>query len=772
MSASMKFSQALLHALKQAGEVNRAVETKPAAVLWPDADSQWMNCISYLRAAGLPVLTYGPYAPDELTGPAIWLKTAIAGVLEGVEIPSLPIMYLPGVSRADLRAVETCPRELQPLAELQYRGVFWSQVNSKDWTVNAFLSSKNSLGLNVAQDQETQKALLRAVSSGVLLSTNISDLADRLIDAAYLNNLLAPNSTRDILAWLNAPTAIRAEWQGEHWSIFTDRCRADFGFDPVTDGELVAVEKLAARAGAWTGVWELYDDSWGSFPKVVDLLSKVAKPHPTGLFDDFSAYPVANQESEAALRIGFDVVGTRNPELARKELLDLENLHAERRGWLWSRMGLTPLANALEHLAVLAELTKQLPMGETPDAMAVAYTKTYWRVDALARHALACVHAKVDVNAVVLALAATYVPWLDATAHRFQNVVKAQGFLGKLDVTPIEPGTCVIFVDGLRYDVAISLQTLLSNQGKTQLDHGWSPIPSVTASGKAWCSPVADKIAGTTEDVEFEPRVKETLKPLNSHNLERLFSDADFQLLAASETGEPAGKAWTTCGDLDHFGHAHELRLVWDIDNQLRQIVDRIEMLSSAGWRRFRIVTDHGWLLVPGKLPKAELAKSQAETRWGRCAVLKETATASVLAFGWDWCKDVQIAFAPGISNFVAGATYAHGGLSLQESLVPVLTLELAGAGTQPVAVKVSKVAWRGLRCQIEVTPSMAGLRADVRTKAAAADTSVLSGPKVISDGKASLAVENDELEGSAVVIVILDQSGNVIQKANTTVGE
>ncbi len=762
----------LAAALSEAGRYNKSVQAAPSAVLWPDAESQWVSVIPLLQAAGLQVLTYGAYDPDRLQGPAIWLKTAIAGALDGVKVSDLPLIYLPGVSRSDLRAVEHCPRELQPLAELQYRGVFWTQANGKDWTVNAFLSSKNSLGFNVSADQETQKALLRAVSSGVLLSVPVADLDGRLIDAAYLNNLLAPNSTRDILAWLNAPSAIQAEWQGEHWSIFTDRCRADYGFDPVADGELVAAEKLAARAGAWAGVWELYEDSWGSFPRVVDLLSKVTKPHPTGLFDDFSTYPAANQEGESALRSGLVAAGTRSPEQARKELIDLEGQHAERRGWIWARMKLAPLAAAIENLAALAELTKQLPVGDTPDALATSYTKTYWRADALAWQALACVHAPADVDAVVNALAATYTPWLDATAHRFQDAVKAQGHLVKLDPAPIEPGTCVIFVDGLRYDVAVSLKTLLSNHGKTKLDHGWSPIPSVTASGKAWCSPVAGKISGTAEDVEFEPRVAESLKPLNSHNFVGLLKAEEFQVLASTETGDPTGKAWTAAGDLDHYGHAHELRLAWDLGHQLQQIVDRIEALTAAGWKRFRIVTDHGWLLVPGKLPKTELSKKEAETRWGRCAVLKETATASVLAFGWDWCKDVQIAFAPGISNFVAGATYAHGGLSLQESLVPVLTLELAGAGAQPVNVKISKLAWRGLRCQIEISPALAGFRADVRTKAAAADTSVLAAPKVIDNGRASVAIEDDSLEGSAVVVVIIDQAGTVVQKANTTVGE
>jgi hypothetical protein len=42
----------------------------------------------------------------------------MAGTLPEVELPDgAPVIYLPGVSRADIRAVEDCPKELQPLAE-------------------------------------------------------------------------------------------------------------------------------------------------------------------------------------------------------------------------------------------------------------------------------------------------------------------------------------------------------------------------------------------------------------------------------------------------------------------------------------------------------------------------------------------------------------------------------------------------------------------------------------------------------------------------------
>ena len=184
-----------------------------------------------------------------------------------------------------------------------------------------------------------------------------------------------------------------------------------------------------------------------------------------------------------------------------------------------------------------------------------------------------------------------------------------------------------------------------------------------------------------------------------------------------------------------------------------------------------RVVTDHGWLLMPGGLPKSELAKHQTETRWGRCAVLKDSAHGTPLTFGWDWCKAVQVAYAPGVSSFIAGADYAHGGISLQECLVPVLQLDCAIAPGSAAAVTIKAVTWKGLRCTVVAEGTAPGQRVDVRTKAALASSSLASADKPLEGGKASLAVADDEHMGAAAVVVVLGADGEVLQKHATTVG-
>lgn len=774
---SGNFLERLSESLAKAAEGNTHTAAAAIAVLWTDKDRQWESAIGQVREAVPQLLTLGDFNAEQRIGPAIWLKCAIAGVLTDVQLQGVPVVYLPGVSRAELRAIESCPRDLQPLAELPYRGVFWSQANAKDWTLGAFLASKNGgLGLDVAQDKATQEALLQALQAGVLLDRNVDDLKGRTINAEWLLSLLAPNPTRDLLLWMNEPESARRQWGDVLWDVFTKRCKADFGFDPLADGILVAAERLAKAEGKWAAVVELYRDSFGSFPNVFTLLAKVQPPQ-LGLFPDqdlLAGYPQVNEQSESGLRYALLACGGMMAPQARAAVLAADKEHGLRRGWLWARMGRSPLAIALGQLALLAERSASVPIGQTPAELAAGYQQTGWQVDQAALHAMGSVQTKADLGAVSAALRAMYLPWLEEAARRLQEAAKATGGLPPL---PVEStggngaGTCTVFVDGLRYDVAVQLQQRLSALGNTSLSARWTSLPSVTASGKAWCSPVSAHIVGTADDTEFEPRVASDGKPLSGYNLRKLLTEHGVQPLDKHETGDPQGQGWTEAGDLDHYGHEHRVRLARDMGTQLDQVVERVGELSDAGWKRVRVVTDHGWLLMPGGLPKSELAKHQTVTHWGRCAVLKDSAHGTPLTFGWDWCKAVQVAYAPGVSSFIAGAEYAHGGISLQECLVPVLQLDCVGAAGSAAPVTFKSVTWKGLRCTVVVEGAAPGQRVDIRTKAALASSSLASSDKPLEGGKASLAVVDDEQMAAAAVVVVVAADGEVLQKQATTVG-
>jgi hypothetical protein len=308
----------------------------------------------------------------------------------------------------------------------------------------------------------------------------------------------------------------------------------------------------------------------------------------------------------------------------------------------------------------------------------------------------------------------------------------------------------------------------------------WAGTPTVTATAKPAVSPVAGLLqGGVALPDNFSPSIMrqgaaapESGQELTTARFRNLLEEAGYQYLAAGETGDANGKGWTECAQIDRRGHEMQLGLAGQIADELDGIVERITELLEAGWRSVRVVTDHGWLLLPGGLPKTDLPGYLVESRWARCAAIKGQSKVSVPKVGWFWNASAEAAIAPDITAFVAGMSYAHGGLSLQECLIPILTVQPA-KDAEPVAARIKTVEWQRLRCRVTLETPTAGVTVDIRTKANALDTSLASAPKTTdANGQASLIIPDDEQAGAAAVVVLLDAIGNVLGKQATTIGE
>jgi hypothetical protein len=138
----------------------------------------------------------------------------------------------------------------------------------------------------------------------------------------------------------------------------------------------------------------------------------------------------------------------------------------------------------------------------------------------------------------------------------------------------------------------------------------------------------------------------------------------------------------------------------------------------------------------------------------------------------WFWDAAEAVVLAPGVSCFVAGMEYAHGGLTLQEALIPSLTLSTKQkGGVKSIVLKEMK--WSGLRLNVMLEGAQ-GLTIDVRSKVADATTSFAASPITgAADGKkTSLLVADDEALGAAAFLVIVDQNGQPIFKQPIVIGE
>jgi len=323
-------------------------------------------------------------------------------------------------------------------------------------------------------------------------------------------------------------------------------------------------------------------------------------------------------------------------------------------------------------------------------------------------------------------------------------------------------------VDGLRMDLGAQLEQLLSARGlDAQRNWGFSGVPTVTATCKPAVLPIADQLATGHDLTPTLP----SGSAATQEPLKKVLADQGWSYVAADEVGDPTGRAWTEGGNVDTLGHSLGVKLAHQVPNQVTMLATRITELLNAGWKKVVVITDHGWLLVPGGLPKHHLPEHLAVIRKARCARLTTagTAPAGINTLPWRWDRDVDIALAPGIHAFEAGTVYEHGGLSPQESVVPQLTVTRpAQAAEQSPTLDIM---WVGLTLKIDIEYAPDGCFVDLRTKAADPSTSVVAAAKPIKDGKARL-MATDEYHGQAVIVVLVGPNSEPLANKPTQIPE
>jgi hypothetical protein len=589
--------------------------------------------------------------------------------------------------------------------------------------------------------------------------------------------MMTPDMDRDVLRWLDDPLSFRANLSDARRESFRERFAEKFGMR-LEAGPIAVAERLGSHdTEAWHGVWRAYADAPERYPSIPQHL-RAARPKPRKtseqavLWDSRGSWPQDNDEAEAALRAKLASLVGVTPDEARNQILSLEEGARQRRTWVWAELGQAPLAQASEWLAVASKFTsKHIAPGSVADIVN-SYTADAWRTDDAIMRALASVTSGDDVAAVGAAVDAIYRPWLEVAAERMASAVaEAPASYTRSSVATWPEGTCVLFTDGLRYDVAQRLAAVLSRQGlEVTVEPQLAALPTITPTAKPAVTPAADVLEpGAT----FGVRGGSGSSDLTAATLRKQIEAVGYQVLAGALVGDPNGRGWAEQGDIDALGHEHQARLPALLDSEVEKLASRIRDLVAAGWRKVVVVTDHGWLYLPGGLPKAELpitATKDGGARKGRAARLADGAVVEVLTVPWHWDPTVRIAVAPGIRSFVGSPVYEHGGISPQECITPVVIARATESVRQSV-LEVS-VTWAGLIARIQVRGSATGWSADIRRAAGDPETSIAGGSRMLnSDGKVALPIEDDDLIGREAIAVVMDDTGTLVAQQAVTVG-
>lgn len=285
---------------------------------------------------------------------------------------------------------------------------------------------------------------------------------------------------------------------------------------------------------------------------------------------------------------------------------------------------------------------------------------------------------------------------LDAQADTFDRRVRPA-----LDTSPL----AFVIVDALRYEMGMELFTSLTQAGRIRDGHvgpAIGVVPTITPIGMAALLPGAEGgVALVPANGDVAAAIKDRVLK-NYADRRALWNDRFDSCLADLTLGEVltmradklkkavAGKALVLVRsqEIDEFGEQGNLyqarRTMSEIIGDVKKAVN---LLANVGISQFVIAADHGHLLFEELDDDQKIDPPGGETvgLHRRCWVGRGGTTAPgvlrVKAVDVGMGGDLELAFPRGLGAFKAGGatTYFHGGLSLQELVVPVLTFVMEG---------------------------------------------------------------------------------------------
>jgi len=772
--AQANLAGALIEKLRLAAKEHiKGNTSEPCALVWPDKGGHWAAVVDKIQADCGELYILGDYCPEKRKGPAMWLRAVEARTVPDSPKKGLPpIFYLPGIGHDDLKDLINLQRELTPILDLLFRGSPWVHPGTgRDWLPDAFLrDATHGFGLMVESNEKTIEALSRTLPSLVDLSLEV--LTKERIDERYLNGLLSGDTESEIIRWMNDPAAWKKQKTKEEREAFRQECQRQYRFDPDKSSALAAAELMCQREGPWELVWSRFEDSAVNYPELVQIVMKVT-PQEGMMFGQSDSYWKLQVEANESLLGELKNVSKNEVHAATEEIQKLSEKHGKRADSIWGRLDRLKIVEAIQSLAEMAQRCLSPLAAGTLEDLAKLYIEEGWKTDWLALEAVKDGQEPKYQESVQLAVHNIYGHWLDQSARNLQKLLEKSGKVPRSSWSSatVEAGTVVLFADGLRMDLAKKLQEKMADQLEGQLEYDWSALPTITSTAKPALTPIADSLVGGDEAEEYQVVFQEKRQVWSQDRFVKALEQKEFQFLKPREVGDPQGRAWTEIGTIDKDGHDDGWRLALRIDEELEHIQGRIQSLIEAGWSQVIVVTDHGWLWDPKELPKVELPKYLVANRRGRCAWMKSQNESDLPQSKWYWNEEARVCYPFGAACFKAGLNYAHGGLSIQETVVPRLTFRaMARRGTGGIL----SIKWVGLRCQVVVSEGMAGREMDIRRQDADASSSMVEGrkPRVVSEkGGCSLPVEDTSWEGKEAVVVLLSSQGDVLARQVTKIG-
>ncbi len=370
-----------------------------------------------------------------------------------------------------------------------------------------------------------------------------------------------------------------------------------------------------------------------------------------------------------------------------------------------------------------------IPQHASPGQVLQWYVNHGWRVDQAHRRceaALTELREYGPLDEAIREARRAYEAWLETLLALFMGAVEREGLDGELPrqseiyKTHVAQGDGVIayiWVDALRYELGQELADALRGiHPDVEVSAAVATPPTITPVGMASLLPRAERGVrlsfSTGEDVEVVVdgipvrTVQDRLALVRAAQGEI----ADLLLTDLFDWGEKdlrdrigsAKMVVIRSQEVDEAFESDHTAAAWRYVKELRDLIVRATArLAAAGVERLVIAADHGFLVLsrplgPERTIEAPGGEGESHRRcWvGRGGSTSPSALRlSLSEFGV--AGDLDLVVPRGLAMFAAGGArrFLHGGLSPQELLVPVITIQAhvaAPPGSRKVAARVA----------------------------------------------------------------------------------
>jgi len=252
-----------------------------------------------------------------------------------------------------------------------------------------------------------------------------------------------------------------------------------------------------------------------------------------------------------------------------------------------------------------------------------------------------------------------------------------------------------LLIDSLRYELAVELEKQLSEKNALRLQTVCAQLPTYTEVGMASLMPEADQMLSLVQkDDKLVTTLGGSIATAPATRLAFLQSKkgdlcADVELDEFVQPGkkfkvaEKVKLLVVRSRDLDSIAHESPHQVLQVIPKLIRQIIKGINKLEMLGFNQAVIATDHGFILVPEQ--EAGNVAPKPPGNWliqkSRCLLGQGSADGSSLVF-----PRAQVGIPGEFQHYAVpkrlipyqrGMLYYHEGLSLQECVLPCLTVDL-----------------------------------------------------------------------------------------------